>query len=132
MISTNKGTRVQVGLPVVGYRDYYTILGVGLSATQEEIKHAYRLRALQIHPDKKGTTESFREVQEAYEILSNPDAREYYNCHVIYPLLDTGNPAWEEWCKDYREGDLWARISLRWIIVVLDALGRVNAKKKGS
>mgnify|MGYP000235739988 CR=1 FL=1 len=64
-------------------RDYYEILGTAKSATQEEIKKAYRKVAIQFHPDKnpgnKEAEEKFKEAAEAYEILSDPDKRAHYD-----------------------------------------------------
>jgi molecular chaperone DnaJ len=64
-------------------RDYYEILGVGKSSTQEEIKKAYRKVAIQFHPDKnqgdKAAEEKFKEAAEAYEILSNTEKRAQYD-----------------------------------------------------
>lgn len=63
-------------------RDYYQILGVSKSASQDEIKKAYRKLALQYHPDKNKTKEAedkFKEINHAYEILSNPQKRQQYD-----------------------------------------------------
>ncbi len=60
-------------------RDYYEVLEVAKNATAEEIKKAYRKKAIQYHPDKnpgdKAAEEKFKEAAEAYEVLSNPDTR---------------------------------------------------------
>ncbi len=64
-------------------RDYYDILGVGKSASAEEIKKAYRKMALKYHPDKNpddsSAEEMFKEAAEAYEVLSNQDKRSRYD-----------------------------------------------------
>lgn len=61
-------------------RDYYEVLGVGKSANADEIKKAFRKQATTHHPDKEGgNEEKFKEVNEAYEILSNPDKRKRYD-----------------------------------------------------
>lgn len=60
--------------------DYYTILGVARSASQEEIKKAYRKLAHQHHPDKQGGDEAkFKKVNEAYQVLSNKEKRAQYD-----------------------------------------------------
>lgn len=59
--------------------DYYTILGVNKNASSEEIKRAYRKLAHQYHPDKGGDTEKFKQVSEAYQVLSNSEKREQYD-----------------------------------------------------
>lgn len=64
-------------------RDYYEILGVGKDASQDEIKKAYRKKAIQYHPDKnpgdKAAEENFKEAAEAYEILSDPNKKQRYD-----------------------------------------------------
>ena len=64
-------------------RDYYEVLGLSKEASKEEVEKAYRKLALKYHPDRnpddKGSAEKFREVTEAYEVLSDPDKREQYD-----------------------------------------------------
>ena len=63
-------------------RDYYDVLGVSSNAHAEEIKKAYRRKALEYHPDRnkaKDAEERFKEVNEAYEVLSNPKKKEAYD-----------------------------------------------------
>ncbi|MBI4419009.1 MAG: molecular chaperone DnaJ [Ignavibacteriales bacterium] len=64
-------------------RDYYEILGVGRSATADDVKKAYRKLALKYHPDRnpgnKEAEEKFKEAAEAYEVLGDPDKRQRYD-----------------------------------------------------
>jgi molecular chaperone DnaJ len=61
-------------------RDYYEVLGVGKSASADEIKKAFRRQAIQYHPDKEGGDEAkFKEVNEAYEVLKDPSKRQRYD-----------------------------------------------------
>jgi len=67
---------------MVSERDYYDILGVDKNATGAEIKKAYRQKALEWHPDRNKSAEAeqrFKEVNEAYEILSNPQKKQTYD-----------------------------------------------------
>jgi len=58
---------------------HYETLGVNESATQDEIKKAYRKQASQHHPDKGGDTAKFQEIEAAYRTLSDPAQREQYD-----------------------------------------------------
>lgn len=61
-------------------RDYYEVLGIGKSASADEIKKAFRRQAIQYHPDKEGGDEAkFKEVNEAYEVLKDPSKRQRYD-----------------------------------------------------
>lgn len=65
------------------YKDYYQILGVPRTATENEIKSAYRKLAMKYHPDKnpgnKDAEHKFKEINEAYEVLSDPQKRKMYD-----------------------------------------------------
>src|SRR6184192_4292533 len=67
----------------VDYKDYYKILGVDKKASEKEIKQAYRKLARQYHPDvnpgDKAAEEKFKEINEANEVLSDPEKRKRYD-----------------------------------------------------
>ena len=82
----------------VQYKDYYKTLGVGKSASAKEIKAAYRKLARQWHPDvnptkKKEAEEKFKEISEAYEVLSDAEKRKTY---------DTLGNDWQQRARDFQ------------------------------
>ena len=61
-------------------KDYYVLLGISKTASEEEIKKAYRKLAHQYHPDKSGGDEKkFKEINEAYQVLSDKNKRANYD-----------------------------------------------------
>jgi len=79
-----------------GKKDYYSDLKVDKSATAEEIKKAYRRMALKYHPDKNkdpDATEKFKEINEAYEVLSDAEKRSYYD---QYGSANMGNSGFRD------------------------------------
>jgi molecular chaperone DnaJ len=62
-------------------KDYYDILGVNKSSNESDIKKAYRKLAKEKHPDVGGDENEFKEIAEAYEVLSNPDKKSDYDAY---------------------------------------------------
>ena len=60
-------------------KDYYQVLGVARDATVDDIKKAYRKLAMQHHPDQGGDAEKFKEINEAYQILGDPQKRQQFD-----------------------------------------------------
>jgi len=63
-------------------KDYYDVLGVSKDASEKDIKTAYRKLAMKHHPDRSddpGAEEMFKELSEAYAVLSDPDKRQKYD-----------------------------------------------------
>jgi len=76
---------------IVVVKDYYDILGVAASATELEIKRAYRKLAVQYHPDKNPAVEArprFLEINEAYDVLGDRQKRAAYDARLANPLQE--------------------------------------------
>ena len=90
-------------------KDYYAILGLASDATREVIRTAYRRKALQFHPDRNPAPEAserFREIQEAYDVLADPDRRFAYDENRRRNLLDKPLETAREIWQHYIEGVL--------------------------
>ena len=75
-------------------KEYYQILGVSRDASEEEIKKAFRQQALNYHPDRNqepGADEKFKEINEAYQVLSDPEKRKLYDQYGYEGLRNAAN-----------------------------------------
>lgn len=105
------------------YKDYYKVLGIDRNATEADVKSAFRKLALQYHPDRnpgnKQAEEKFKEINEAYEVLSDKEKRNRYDqlgdSYSNWQQRGTpGNFNWNEWTNanaapggiHYEVGDL--------------------------
>eukprot|EP01017_Pseudomicrothorax_dubius_P028943 TRINITY_DN3483_c0_g1_i2.p1 TRINITY_DN3483_c0_g1~~TRINITY_DN3483_c0_g1_i2.p1 ORF type:complete len:457 (-),score=146.16 TRINITY_DN3483_c0_g1_i2:95-1465(-) len=77
----------------VDNKKLYESLGVDSKASPDEIKKAFRKLAMKHHPDKGGNKDKFSEIQEAYEVLSDPEKRNLYDQYGLEGVKAGGNPA---------------------------------------
>jgi molecular chaperone DnaJ len=95
-------------------RDFYEILGLTKSATQDEIKKAYRKVAMEFHPDRNqgdaAAEEKFKEAAEAYEVLSDPTRKEKYDVYGHDAASRKHNPM-EDMFKNSFMDDLFSRFT---------------------
>ena len=86
-------------MPATDFKDYYQILGVSKTASESDIKRTFRKLARQYHPDMnpgdRSAEAKFKEISEAYEVLSDPDKRKKYDS--VWPVLAT-NGEWSTRC----------------------------------
>ena len=92
-------------------RDYYEVLGLKKGATEDEIKKAFRKMAMKYHPDRnpddKEAEEKFKEVNEAYTILSDPDKKRLVESAMgctdesFDDIMNDWNAKWAEALENY-------------------------------
>jgi molecular chaperone DnaJ len=91
--------------------NYYDILGVDKNATQEEIKKAFRKKAVEYHPDKGGDENKFREASQAYESLSDEKKRREYDAYGSggNPFGGGGNPFGRHQSHGFNMDDIFSQ-----------------------
>ena len=106
----------------MNYKDYYKVLGVDRKATEDEIKRSYRKLALEHHPDRnpgnKSAEEKFKEINEAYQVLSDPEKKKRYDqlgaSYKNYTQQggSPGNFNWEDWfVQNPRSGNVRVEVN---------------------
>ena len=87
-------------------KDYYDILGINKSSNESDIKKAYRKLAKEKHPDVGGNESEFKEIAEAYEVLSNADKKRDYDAygHKGKPASGFGGMNMDDLFRDFGFG----------------------------
>jgi len=103
------------------YKDYYSVLGVDRKASQDDIKKAFRKLARKYHPDVnqggKASEKKFQEINEAHEVLSDPEKRQKYDqlgSQWQYHQGEGGRPEdfnWGEWQSASGQGPTYRTVS---------------------
>ena len=111
------------------FKDYYAVLGVSPEATQDEIKRAYRKLALKYHPDRnpgnKEAEEKFKEINEAYQVLGDPEKRAKYDqMRAQYERWkQAGMPGGFDWSQWAAAGPGGVRVEFRDLDDLLGGVG---------
>jgi len=118
------------------YKDYYNILGVERSASQDDIKKAFRRLARKYHPDMnegdQNAEEKFKEINEANEVLSDPDKRQKYDqfgSHWQQYERAGGRPEdfnWDSWRNPFGGGPNTQQVSQEELEKILGNLGGIG------
>src|SRR5512142_3361326 len=111
-------------------KTYYALLGVPRDASLEEVRRAYFESAQRLHPDKNqlpGETELFLEVQQAYEVLSNPQRRAQYDATLLPQEEIPESPI--TWNVQYSRPNLVHLTEPQLIYVLFEAAPQITGEK---
>src|SRR3990170_2766065 len=118
----------------MGRRDYYDVLGVQRNCTLEDLKKVYRKLALEYHPDRnpgsKEAEERFKEVNEAYSVLSDPQRREQYDMYGHAAPSGQGFGGFRD--RSRRGGDLRYNLTVKFEEAVFGTEKEIVVPRTGS
>lgn len=119
--------------------NYYEILGIDKNATHEELKKAYRTLSKKYHPDLNDSPEAekkFKEINEAYRTLSNPEKRKVYDMTLENPKSDNFDFNFDDLTKEQKEYaeflkkrvalENFVQLRLGYINIILDAKSKIE------
>jgi molecular chaperone DnaJ len=110
--------------------NFYTILGVSEKATQDEIKKAYRKKAIESHPDKGGSEEEFKKISEAYDNLGDENKRKDYDNKRNNPFANFGGNPFEDFFSNQFSGQRKRTVPDKIIEINIGAVESYNGVDK--
>jgi hypothetical protein len=121
--------------PTEQQRDYYSILGINADASEDEIRRAYRAKARQLHPDLGGSPDEMKLINEAYDLLTDPDARKAHDRELVARY--TGRISWQPQPVEIDSASASARVApyeVKWLIsraIISFLLGLASLAESG-
>src|ERR1051326_7585354 len=120
---------------MIGREDLYVILEVGRAASENDIKKAYRKLARRFHPDinpgDHSAEERFKRISEAYEVLSDPLKRQFYDANGFYAegVLASSTTKTTDWKFSFEGFDFSRKSSAGFADPLADVFGRQNRRE---